>query len=233
MQFENSIIETKYSLHRKFKNYMKVNKDVYVIDLGFKIPIYEHYIKRKINIEYWMAKDFLNNHLTNIANAYKQYDERIIETMLKSEAEKIQRIAKGSILTNQYLEYCIDNALINKDTIEVEYNSSIRFLINPYYKFKANEFINKQVLKDKLINSCLGNEKKKANNQLIYSCISDHDCNKGSITKKSLSQDSKLSLRTINNYLKEYLLLNEYFNKVKELSTSDKQRIRKQYNRAS
>ena len=106
-------------------------------------------------------------------------------------------------------------------------------MINPYYKFKANEFINKQVLKDKLINSCLGNEKKKANNQLIYSCISDHDCNKGSITKKSLSEDSKLSLRTINNYLKEYLLLNEYFNKVKELSTSDKQRIRKQYNRAS
>ena len=81
---------------------MKVNKDVYVIDLGFKIPIYEHYIKRKINIEYWMAKDFLNNHLTNIANAYKQYDETIIETMLKSEAEKIQRIAKGSIVSN----YC-------------------------------------------------------------------------------------------------------------------------------
>ena len=51
MQFENSIIETKYSLHRKFKNYMKVNKDLYVIDLGLKIPIYDHYIKQKINIE--------------------------------------------------------------------------------------------------------------------------------------------------------------------------------------
>jgi len=233
MQFENSIIETKYSLHRKFKNYMKVNKDLYVIDLGLKIPIYDHYIKQKINIEYWKAKFFLNNHLTNIANAYKQYDEKIIKLILEKEAEKIQRITKGNLLINQYVRYCIDNALINKDTIEVKYNSSIRFLINPYYEFKENEFINKQVLKDKLINSCLGNEKKKANNQLIYDCISDHDCNKGSITKKSLSDDSKLSLRTINNYLKEYLLLNEYYNKVKELSISDKQRIRKQYNRAS
>ena len=129
MQFENSIIETKYSLHRKFKNYMKVNKDLYVIDLGLKIPIYDHYIKQKINIEYWKAKFFLNNHLTNIANAYKQYDEKIIKLILEKEAEKIQRITKGNLLINQYVRYCIDNALINKDTIEVKYNSSIRFFV--------------------------------------------------------------------------------------------------------
>ena len=123
------------------RNYMKKNRDILVFDLGNKIPIYNHYISEKTNIEHWMAKDFLNNHLTKITNAYKQFDTRIIERMLIEEAEKIQRIAKGSVITNQYIKYCIDNAIINNDTIEVEYNSSIRFLTNPFYNFKEGEYI--------------------------------------------------------------------------------------------
>ena len=80
-EFENSIIETNYSLQIRYRNYMKKNRDILVFDLGNKIPIYNHYISEKTNIEHWMAKDFLNNHLTKITNAYKQFDTRIIERM--------------------------------------------------------------------------------------------------------------------------------------------------------
>jgi len=233
MKFENPIIKTEYSLQNQFKKHFKANRMVYIVDVGRSIPIYTHFVPKNFNIESWKAKDFLNNHLNNITNAYKQFDAEIIERMLISEADKIQSIAKGNMLTNKYLKYCIDNAIINRDTIKVEYNSSIRFLVNPYYKFKGNEFNNRKKIKYKLINGYLGNKKKIVNYELIQNCISDHDCNRGSITKLSLSNDCKLSLRTINNYLKEYLLLNEFFNKVKEFSISDKQTIRKQYNKAS
>ena len=39
---------------------MKKNRDILVFDLGNKVPIYNHYISEKTNIEHWMAKDFLN-----------------------------------------------------------------------------------------------------------------------------------------------------------------------------
>lgn len=232
-EFENSIIETNYSLQIRYRNYMKKNRDILVFDLGNKVPIYNHYISEKTNIEHWMAKDFLNNHLTNITNAYKQFDTRIIERMLIEEAEKIQRIAKGSVITNQYIKYCIDNAIINNDTIKVEYNSSIRFLTNPFYNFKEGEYSNRKSIKSKMINKYLGNKKTTDNHKVIYNCISDHDCNEGQITKKSLSNSSNLSLRTINNYLKNYPVLNVLFDEVRELSATDKQLARKKYNKAS
>ena len=53
------------------------------------------------------------------------------------------------------------------------------------------------------------------------------------ITKKSLSNSSNLSLRTINNYLRNYPVLNVLFDEVRELSATDKQLARKKYNKAS
>ena len=134
-QFENPIIQTKHSLTLQYKDYMKQNKDILVIDLGENIPIYSHYINKKVNIEHYSAKSYLNNHLTNITNAYKQFDTRIIERMLIEEANKVKMIAKGSVITDDYIKYCIENAIINNDTIEVEYNSTLRFLTNPYLYF--------------------------------------------------------------------------------------------------
>ena len=52
-----------------------------------------------------------------------------------------------------------------------------------------------------MINKYLGNKKTTDNHKVIYNCISDHDCNNGQITKKSLSNRSNLSLWIINNYL--------------------------------
>ena len=232
MQFENSIVETKYSLNSRYKNFMKENRDVLVFDLGAKIPIFSHYISKKTNIEHWMAKGFLVSHLTNITNAYKQFDARILERMLIEEAEKVQRISKGSVLTNQYLNYCIDNAIINNDTIQVDCNSSVRFLTNPYYDFTKEEYNNRKNIISKIRNKYIGNLKAKDTNKLIYDCISDHNCSLGQITKKSLSNGSKLSLGTINNYLKSYPVLNVHFNEVRGLSASEKQLARKRYNNA-
>ena len=230
MQFENPLIETKYSLNIRYNSFMIKNRDILVFDLSNKIPIYNHYISEKTNIEHWMAKDFLNNHLTKITNVYKQFDTRIIEGMLIEEAEKIQRIAKGSVITNQYLKYCIDNAVINNDTIKVKYNSSIRFLTNPFYSFKEGEYNNRKSIKYKMINMYLGNKKTTNNHKVIYNCISDHDCNEGQITKKSLSKSSKLSLGTINSYLKNNPVLNVHFNELRGLSATERQLTRKRYN---
>ena len=230
LKFENPIVETEYSLLIRYKDHLKKNKELMVFDLKEVIPIYSHYIKKNNNIEPWEAKYFINNHLTNITNAFKQFDERIIEYMLIDEAKKIMNIAKGSVLSSQYLTYCIDNAIINKDTIEVKLNSSIRFLTNPYYEWKENEYNNRKHIKSNIINTLLGNEKVNKNYNLIYEYICDHDCNKGAITKKSLSIETGLSLRTIKNYLNKYIPLNELFDKVKELSKTEKQRQISLYN---
>jgi len=230
MKFENPTTQTKHSLLTHYKELLKANKDVCVIDLGESIPIYSHYINKRINIEHYSAKAFLNKHLTNITNAYKQFDTRIIERMLIEEANKIKMLAKGSVLTDQYLKYAIDNALVNNDTIEVVCNSSIRFLTNPYYEYNNYEYDNQRNLNYNIRNKAIGDARTKATHQHIYDCISDYDCTDGRITKKRLATSSELSLRTINNYLKAYPILNDLFNNVKELSATDKQRARQKYN---
>ena len=218
------------SILTKYKEFMQENNDVPLIDLGENIPIYSHYISKKINIEHYSAKAFLNKHLTNITNAYKQFDTAIIERMLIEEANKIKMLAKGSVLTDQYLKYAIDNALVNNDTIEVVCNSSIRFLTNPYFNFNSNyEKQRTEIYKTR--NQAIGDARTQATHKLIYDCISDYDCTDGRITKKRLASSSKLSLRTINNYLKAYPILNDLFNNVRELSATDKQRARQKYNK--
>lgn len=230
MNFENPIVETEYSLQNKYKKHLLNHKDIYIFDLKNLIPIYSYYIKKSINIESWQAKHFLNNHLTNITNAYKQFDTKIIERMLIDEAEKVQSLSKGNMLPDSYLNYSVDNAIINYDTIKVKSNSTIRFLTNPYYEWQENEYENKRQLKSKLINQYLGNLKVNKNYQLIYDFICDHDCNNGAITKKSLASDLGFCRRTINNYLSKYLTLNELFNTVKKLSKSVKQQKTSLYN---
>lgn len=229
-QFENPIIETKHSLTLQCKEYMKQNKDELVIDLGENIPIYSHYINKKVNIEHYSAKSYLNGHLTNITNAYKQFDVRIIERMLIEEANKVKMLAKGSVITDDYIKYCIENAIINNDTIEVEPNSTLRFLTNPYYTFKSKEQGEERIAEYKLRNKLIGDVKTNATYELIQNCITDFDCSLGSITKKKLADSSELSTRTVRTYLKTYPELNELFTKVKELSSTQKQLTRKRYN---
>ena len=229
-QFENPLTETKHSLMRQYKEYMKQNKDILVIDLGENVPIYSHYINSNKSIEHWLAKSYLNGHLINITNAYRQNDVGILERMLIEEANKIKMMAKGSVITDDYIKYCIENAIINNDTIEVECNSTLRFLINPYYEFKDGEFENKRALTYEIRNKLIGDAKVKSTHKKIYNSISDYDCSLGQLTKVKLAETSELSLRTIHNYLKNYPRLNELFVEVRELSATEKQLTRKKYN---
>lgn len=227
-QFENPLVETEFSLQRQYHKYFKENKELIFIDLTEKIPIYRHNINPKVNIESYQAINFLVYHLTNITNAYKQYPSEIINTMLFVEAKKVKELAKGSKLTDKSLIYYIDNAIINKDTITVKSNSTIRFLSNPFYITKIGECVEKE--KNKQINKILGNKKKSNNMTVIENSIRDHDCFQGQITKKSLAKDSGLALRTINNYLKEFDSLNDLFNEVKKYSKTEKQINTRIYN---
>ena len=64
----------------------------------------------------------------------------------------------------------------------------------------------------------------------IYDFISDHDCNDGKLTKTILAKNCEMGLRTIKRYLKRYPTLNDHFNTVSELSMTDYQAVRQQYN---
>lgn len=229
-QFENPIVQTKHSLTLQYKEYMKQNKDSLVIDLGENIPIYSHYINSNKSIEHWLAKSYLNGHLTNITNAYKQYDTRVIERMLIEEANKVKMMAKGSVITDEYINYCIETAIINNDTIDVECNSTLRFLTNPYYEFKDGEFGNMRTLSYEMRNKLIGDAKSKSTHKLIYNSISDYDCSLGQLTKVKLANASELSVRTIHKYLKNYPRLSELFAEVRELSATKKQLTKKKYN---
>ena len=229
IEFENPLVETEYSILHRFKSHFIKNNDIYVFDLGEKIRIYSPHINSKTNIEHYQAKDFLNNHLLNITNAYKQFNPKIIEKMLNDDALKVQNISKGNMLPDKYLKYSIENAQINNDTIDVDLNSSIRFITNPFYKWKEGEFDNRKHLKRKLVNKFLGNEKVNINYKTIYNCICDHDCYYGKISIKSLSKDANLSKRTIQNYLKSYPILCDLYIQVSILSKTEMQRTNNKY----
>jgi hypothetical protein len=72
--FENPIIETEYSLQKKYKKFLKQNPDILVLDLVEPVPIYEHWVNPKTAIEHYNAKNYVEYKLTNITNAYKQFD---------------------------------------------------------------------------------------------------------------------------------------------------------------
>lgn len=228
--FENPIVETELSIYRKHKELLKQNPNVLVFDLLEPVPIYKHYINYKTSIEHFNAKYYAENILTNITNAYKQFDTVILERMLIEEAEKIKNVCKGAVVTDKMCENLIEKALINNDTIEVKPNAIIRFLTNPFYKRKLGEGIEQKVAEQQ--NKFIGQKKRKENYKSIYNAITDHDTNKGFLKYLHIKNSTGMSTTTIKNYLNDYPLLKETFDEVKRLSRTSKQMKTKSYNNA-
>ena len=228
--FENPIVETELSIYRKHKELLKQNRKFLVFDLIEPVPIYKHYINDKTSVEHYNAKYYAENILTNITNAYKQFDTVILERMLIEEAEKIKNVCKGAVVTDKMCEYLIRNALINNDTIKVKPNATIRFLINPFYEYKEYEYLNRKKIIKQQISEYIGNKKRKENHTLIHNAIIDFDLNKGIIKYEHIKTSTNLSIASIKKYLKDYPILKYLYDEVKDLSRSDKQRQTKKYN---
>ena len=127
---------------------------------------------------------------------------------------------KGSQIDLQYCKYLIEKASINNDTIDVQPNSTIRFLQNPYYKQNIGEDIRK--MKTELQNSYLGQKRKEDNYKKLYNAIVDHDCFLGKLKYKHIRDITGLSITTIKNYLNDYPILKDVFDEVSLLSRTTK-----------
>ena len=230
--FDNQIIETKYSLKRRYKEFLKQNSNIMVLDLVEPVPIYEHWVNPKTAIEHYNAKNYVEYKLTNITNAYKQFDPVIIERMLIEEAQKLKNICKGSVVTDKMCDYLIEKAKINNDTITVKPNKTIRFLTNPFYQYTEYEYKNRKKLIANIKAKYIGDKKRTKNYNLIHNAIVDFDLNKGLIKYTHLKETTNLSIATIKNYLKGYPTLKFLYEEVKDFSRNTKQKQTKKYNDA-
>lgn len=222
-EFENAFVMTKEILLKVFDAELKVNQDSSKLDLGCNIPIYEWYTNKRYFIEPSDVLSHTEYVLFNIANAFKYLNDEILTDRLINEANNLRKQSLGSMLNTDSYDYIIKQAVLNKDTLLVLPNNTIRFLKNPYftknktdYKIGINQLLNQEVV-------C-------KNHKLIFDCISDYDLNQKRLTKNILSQVTGISLATIKNYLNNYQELNEMFETIKMNSGTKSQLKNSKYN---
>src|SRR5210317_35587 len=133
-----------WSLKEDFENHIVLKK--YDIFQEFLPPGY---------IEEKEVKYVTENLLNLMANAYKWIKEDDLYSMLSDFAEKLRKKSLGGVIPAGMYKHFINTAIINKDTIEVVPNKTLRFLTNPYYVFKEDEYSRRKQLRIELINKAL------------------------------------------------------------------------------
>lgn len=221
--FEYPLVMTKEILLKVFDNELKENRDNPKIDLGGKTPIYDWYLNKSHIIEPSEVLSFTEFVLFNYANAFKYLDDEILTDRITQEANNLQNQSLGSIIDVASYDYLIKQAVVNKDTILVIPNHTIRFLRNPYFikdnkqfKIEINQTVNREIVEKNYIT--------------ISNGISDYDLNQKKLTKTILKEITGHSIATIKNYLKNYEELNEMFEEVKNHSGTMQQIKDKKYN---
>jgi len=223
-EFMEPIVYTKYLLQKVYKEKLIANAHEPRFDLGEKVGIYDFNIHSYDYLEHYEVVRKTQRILTVIANAYKWVDDDLLIKMLRDKAEEIRKISLGGGITN--MEYIINQAIINKDTIDVTPNKTIRFLKNRFHRHEpeddSNDFI--------FINRALGLFSKDANYRKIEAFISDYNLNKKTLFKCVIAEGTCLHPKTISRYLKENPELEEMYLAVKDNSgTKEQQQIRKDY----
>lgn len=229
-EFEFPIVETESSLLKKFKYIFLNNKEVLLIDLGENVPVYKWFINPKSSIEHYQVQYVTKKILIEIASAHKQFNADLVLRMLQDASQRLRNISKGSVITTEGYELYINEALAEKDTLELHPNSYIRFLENPYYCWKKDELDNRKEIKRNLINGEINASKRNLNSELIEETLADYDLGKGRLTKPVLSEITGLSISTIKNHLNDSELLKEMFSAIKKNSGTKKQIQNKKYN---
>jgi hypothetical protein len=226
--FEFPIVTTKDLLKKEYKDVLLSTKDMYILDLGINIEIFEyftpsHYLQEE------SVKSTTEYLLLQVANAYKWIDDEVLYVLLEDYADKIRKKSLGGIISIEMYKNYIQLAMANKDTIEVAPNKTLRFLTNPYYNFKEGEYSRRGQLRIELINKALSIEKKDINYKRIYNYISDYDLVLSTITKKQIAKETELSYATVKNYFKDNIDLQIIFEEVRKASGTLKQKDDRKY----
>ena len=230
-EFENPIVLTKYSIEYLLHNLFISIPDVLVLDLGKKYDIFQEFLPSGY-IEEKEVKYVTENLLNLMANAYKWIKEDDLYSMLSDFAEKLRKKSLGGVIPVGMYKHFINTAIINKDTIEVVPNKTIRYIINPKYDYRGVPYEERHILQREVINIAIGLEKRRDNYDAIYETIINYDLNQKGLTKRIVESLTDVSYATIKNYLKEYPELDEAFKQVNRLSGTEKQQLNKKYNQA-
>jgi len=161
-EFEFPIVTTKELIIKEHKDLLMANRGTYILDLGCLINIFEYFPPANY-IEENYVKSTTEYLLLQVANAYKWIDEDVLYNMLSDFADKLRKRSLGCVIPAGMYKHFINTAILNKDTIEIEPNKTLRFLTNPYYDFKEDEYSRRKQLRIELINKALSEEKKEIN----------------------------------------------------------------------
>jgi hypothetical protein len=230
-EFDFPVVETESSLIRKYRDLFIQNKDMLILDLEENIPVFKWWVNSKSSIEHYNVLPYTEKLILEVANAHKQFPAASLRLMLEDVAVRVKNISKGSVISPEGYDTIINQSLDNKDTKEVKPNSEIRFLVNPHYIFKNGKFKNRKELKKHLISEALGKEKTDMTYNSISNAIADYDLNNGKITKKILSEISRVSLSTVKSYLKNNKELNFMFLEIERNSRTLQQETNLGYNK--
>jgi hypothetical protein len=128
-----------------------------------------------------------------MANAYKWIKEDDLYSMLSDFSEKLRKKSLGGVIPVGVYKHFINTAIINKDTIEVVPNKTIRYIVNPKYDYIGVPYEERHILQREIINVAIGLEKRRDNYDAIYEAIVDYDLNQKRLTKRILIYKRQIS----------------------------------------
>ncbi|MDB4204990.1 hypothetical protein N9764_05490 [Polaribacter sp.] len=201
-----------------------------MIDLGRDIPIFKWFISDNST---WESKTVMyktESLLNKIAAAHKQIPDDSVKEMLTDAAKRMRNISKGGVISNAGYEFIIDKAIELKDVTEVIPNATIRYLKNPHFIWRKEDYQDRKEIYRTHLNGAINRGISEVNYELIKTTLIDYDLNQKKMTKTILKDTANLSLSTIKNYLNKHSELNKIYQKIKEHSGTTKQRKQKEYN---
>ena len=229
--FEFPVVLTKYAIEHSWRPILVSNPGILILDLNQKYDIFQEFIPTGYIKEY-NVKFVTQNLLLQIANAYKWVDNDNLYSLLMVFANKLRKKSLGGVISVGMYEDYVRSAMINKDTLLLEPNKSIRYLYNPYYDYTGIPFDERKQFRIDRLNEAIGLEKRKDNYDTIYEAIVDYDLGQKRLTKRILESNTGLSYATIKNYLNEHSELAEAYIEVNRHSGTTLQQQYRKYNQA-
>ena len=229
--FEFPVVLTKYAIEHHWRTTLVGLPGMLILDLKKNYGIFQEFIPPGY-IKEQEVKYVTQNLLLQIANAYKWIDDDNLYALLMDFANKLRKKSLGGVISVGMYEDYVRSAMINKDTLLLEPNKSIRYLYNPYYDYTGIPFDERKQFRTDRLNEAIGLEKRKDNYETIYEAIVDYDLAQKRLTKRILESNTGLSYATIKNYLNEHSELAEAFKEINRHSGTTLQQQYRKYNQA-
>jgi hypothetical protein len=229
--FEFPVVLTKYAIEHHWRTTLVGLPGMLILDLKKNYGIFQEFIPPGY-IKEQEVKYVTQNLLLQIANAYKWIDDDNLYALLMDFANKLRKKSLGGVISVGMYEDYVRSAMINKDTLFLEPNKSIRYLYNPYYDYTGIPLDERKQFRIDQLNTVIGLEKRRDNYDAIYEAIVDYDLGQKRLTKRILEFLTGLSYATIKNYLNEYSELEQAYNEINRHSGTATQQLHRKYNQA-